>query len=232
MNSRKAILFFVRNEHQEQQIKPLPRICGLVGSYRAINRTISNRLAPLQQEVDFVLATTGSQTAIPAHYRIQQQGESFGERIAQAVEDVFQLGYEQIVVIGNDCLDITTGDITNAFDKLDAEAEISAAPTHDGGAFLIGLQKDGFKKDLFARLPWQTPQLFDELVSSLSAETLPIIRTDYDSWKSSVARAVLTQFLSIALFPVKIERRLITVLTPIQHKALTRLFLPAPPLPA
>ncbi|MCE2503388.1 MAG: DUF2064 domain-containing protein [Chlorobi bacterium] len=230
MTSRRAILFFVRDEGQEQQIKPLPQVCGSLQSYRTVNRAICARLSPLLDSTDLVLATTGNQTQLKAKHVLPQHGKDFGERIANAVDDVLSLGYEQVVVIGNDCPSIRPDDILSAFNALECGAGAAAAPTRDGGAFLIGLQRDYFNRELFAGLSWQTSTLFNQLCTHLSATALAITRSDFDSWQSHTAKAALIELLELALYSPVTEEVISFDIIPTRRKELTRLFLPAPPL--
>ena len=229
MRPRKAILFFVRDERLEGQIKPLPRMWGSGPAYRDVNRGIYSRVALLHGKVDVVLATSGHINSIPADHLLNQFGRSFGERLANAVESTFALGYEQVVVIGNDCPDITPNDILASFRSLDEGASASAAPTHDGGAFLIGLRQDRYHRESFLDLPWQTSHLFQNLCSRLSAAPLPVKRTDYDSWRSVAALHALCRLLGLSLEPVTSVTMPRSFPLQRRRKALTRSFLPAPP---
>lgn len=41
------------------------------------------------------------------HFHEQnQKGDTFGERIANAYQEVFDMGYEQVISVGNDCPDL------------------------------------------------------------------------------------------------------------------------------
>ncbi len=90
-----------------------------------------------------------------------QNGNSFGERIANAIQDVFAKGFSKVITIGNDCPQLTTGLINNAALKLKDHQLVLGPDTH-GGLYLIGLHKDKLDKASFARMAWQTPELYDE----------------------------------------------------------------------
>ncbi len=66
---------------------------------------------------------------------LDQRGDAFGERLANAAGDAFALGYEQVIVAG---IDAPPPDLDRVFALLD-EREIVAAPATDGGVNLIGL---------------------------------------------------------------------------------------------
>jgi|GEM_PF-6745286 len=66
---------------------------------------------------------------------LTQRGESFGERLANAADDAFAHGYEQVIVAG---IDAPPPDLDRVFRLLD-QHKVVAAPSTDGGVNLIGL---------------------------------------------------------------------------------------------
>ncbi|MCB0714091.1 MAG: DUF2064 domain-containing protein [Ignavibacteriae bacterium] len=230
MRQDQAILFFVRDEQLEEAIKPLPRLGNSLVGYSAINRAICARLTSLRDRVDIVLSTDGSGSSVETDYLLKQKGRTFGERITHAVEATFALGYKQVVVIGNDSPEITPEDIETGFSLLKSGTGVAAAPTYDGGAFLIALDRDHFNHQTFLQLPWQTPRLFEALCSQLSAISLSVMRADYDSWYSGAAQRVLIGLLDIALCPSILTRTTRFTIPSARRKASTRIFLTAPPL--
>ena len=64
-----------------------------------------------------------------------QWGATFGERLANAADDAFALGYERVIVAG---IDAPPPDLERVFDLLD-EHNIVTAPATDGGVNLIAL---------------------------------------------------------------------------------------------
>jgi len=66
---------------------------------------------------------------------LTQRGESFGERLANAADDAFAHGYEQVIVAG---IDAPPPDLDRVFRLLD-QRKVVAAPSTDGGVNLIGL---------------------------------------------------------------------------------------------
>jgi glycosyltransferase A (GT-A) superfamily protein (DUF2064 family) len=66
---------------------------------------------------------------------LAQRGGTFGERLANAADDAFALGYERVIVAG---IDAPPPDLEGVFAALD-QHDIVAAPSTDGGVNLIGL---------------------------------------------------------------------------------------------
>jgi glycosyltransferase A (GT-A) superfamily protein (DUF2064 family) len=71
-----------------------------------------------------------------------------------AVEDVFSMGYERVVVIGNDAPDISRSYLLEAFRQLEDGGGRAAVlgPARDGGYALIGLSRPCPRA--FDSMPW------------------------------------------------------------------------------
>lgn len=89
----------------------------------------------------------------------QQDGDSFGERFANAIQTVFEFGFTRIITIGNDSPQLKSNHIRKAANAL-AKGKNVLGPSTDGGFYLMGLRQEHFKKDSFVALPWQTQRLF------------------------------------------------------------------------
>ncbi|MDX5483308.1 MAG: DUF2064 domain-containing protein [Hymenobacteraceae bacterium] len=92
----------------------------------------------------------------------KQVGSNFGERLANAFQEVFAAGYQQVICIGSDCPALTAADLLRAKDELN-KVNMVVGPASDGGAYLIGLHIDNFDPESFAMLNWQTDELLSEL---------------------------------------------------------------------
>lgn len=229
MRARRAVILFVRDEHTEARTKPLPKPFRSSG-YRSINRSIAQRLASVvDPDTDFIVATDAAGPISPGY--IRQHGRTFGERITAAIDDAFALDYEQVVVIGNDCPTIMPSDITMAFGALRNGASLVAAPARDGGAFLVGASANGFDPIAFEKLPWQTTELFAAFVATPGAVALDVVREDHDRWLDRKARTALRTLLNLPVHPtVSTIPHTAPIYSGTLRKALTRIFLPAPPL--
>lgn len=91
-----------------------------------------------------------------------QRGATFGDRLANAMDEVFDQGVERLLVVGNDCPQITSLHLRTAAQKL-ANGENVIGPDRRGGVWLIGLQRSTFDAERFANLAWETDNLYEEL---------------------------------------------------------------------
>jgi len=161
-NQKKAILFFSRTAEEEARHKRFHDQLSYKGNV-AIGKNL----------IDSTLETLAS-TNIPliSCFSSQQVGESFGERLTNAVEDVFASGYDQVMVVGNDCPFINESLVIESFESIN-QGQVVLGPAKDGGVYLLGLDKTHFNKHQFAELAWMQSDLQESLkeyVTELSAE--------------------------------------------------------------
>lgn len=97
----------------------------------------------------------------------EQIGNSFGERFTNAIENIYEKGFENIITIGNDTPHLNSKHLFKALKKLE-QNDIVLGPSKDGGFYLMGLKKSCFNKDTFLKLPWQTSGL-NRSISKLKA---------------------------------------------------------------
>ncbi len=100
-----------------------------------------------------------------------QVGTSFGERFSNAIETVFNQGYDHVITIGNDSPELNSAHILIAHENLIRHRN-TLGPALDGGVYLIGISKQQFLKDEFASLPWQTSELLNALTAFFTQKTL------------------------------------------------------------
>ncbi|MBD0850576.1 TIGR04282 family arsenosugar biosynthesis glycosyltransferase [Maribacter arenosus] len=92
----------------------------------------------------------------------EQEGDSFGERFTNAIQDIFNRGYRQIITIGNDSPQLKASHIQRAALLL-AQNKSVIGPSADGGFYLMGLHRKNFDPEKFKDLPWQTSKLASRL---------------------------------------------------------------------
>jgi rSAM/selenodomain-associated transferase 1 len=91
---------------------------------------------------------------------IPQRGRDLGERLQNCFADLFDAGYENVVIIGGDSPTLPGEYLLDAFDALDHENAVVIGPTRDGGYYLIGLRR--FHRQLFDGISWSTDQVLTQ----------------------------------------------------------------------
>ncbi|HED08073.1 MAG TPA: DUF2064 domain-containing protein [Ignavibacteria bacterium] len=170
MNNQTAILLFSRNPSEDAEIKSTKSLRQLSNncfenSLSLIYKIISN------SNLDFFVSTTGgkgeeyfSKLDCPL---IIQSGTTFGEKFYESINQVFEKGYENIIVIGNDTPSLKLTDITFAVKHTSINNSV-IGPSKDGGFYLLSLNRSDFKKIdsfKFISLNYQQSNTLSELIS-------------------------------------------------------------------
>ncbi|MBC8001448.1 MAG: TIGR04282 family arsenosugar biosynthesis glycosyltransferase [Opitutaceae bacterium] len=96
-------------------------------------------------------------------WTMQPQGAgNLGERMHRAFIDHFENGAERVVIIGSDSPEISTTDISDAWDAL-VRRDVVLGPALDGGYWLIGLRRHRF--ELFDGISWSTESVLRETLA-------------------------------------------------------------------
>ncbi len=149
----------------------------------------------MQSQVSNVMAPTG----LPVFHidDTQQVGDSFGERLCNAAELVFNKGFDQLIVLGNDAYGLKTSHVLDALKKTKA-GKTCLLPSNQGGALVIGLSKDQYNREHWLDLPWCTSGLFLELFDCLPkceilAEEMLELNSSTDLHEVLVMKGELTE---------------------------------------
>jgi rSAM/selenodomain-associated transferase 1 len=103
----------------------------------------------------------------PENYTKQiQNGNDLGERMKNAFEFVFQSGYDQCVIIGTDCFELTAAHINDAFEALKIN-DFVIGPANDGGYYMLGMKKKNLFNHLFAGKAWGTSSVYEDTLKDL-----------------------------------------------------------------
>jgi hypothetical protein len=93
-----------------------------------------------------------------------QQGADLGRRMENAFCWAFEQRYQQVVIIGSDCPELSTHIIHQAFDAL-ATADVVIGPATDGGYYLLGLIKN--IPELFTNKTWSSPTVLESTLGDI-----------------------------------------------------------------
>jgi rSAM/selenodomain-associated transferase 1 len=82
-------------------------------------------------------------------------------RISNAFKKIFTKGYEHVVIVGSDCLELDERMIRLAFRQLE-HFDTVVGPTKDGGFYLFGMNT--FNSELFKVHSWGTAALASDII--------------------------------------------------------------------
>lgn len=108
------------------------------------------------------------QSGLPIIYfdETQQSGTNFGEKFSNALQNVFETGYDKIITIGNDCPLLDVRHIQQAKEALDNNGN-AIGPTDDGGFYLLGISRDDFDYHSFLDFTWNTAFIYQEVLDNI-----------------------------------------------------------------
>ncbi|MGA7839253.1 MAG: TIGR04282 family arsenosugar biosynthesis glycosyltransferase [Ignavibacteriaceae bacterium] len=93
-----------------------------------------------------------------------QSGKNLGEKMYNAFTEIFENGFERVVIIGTDLPDISSGIIMEAFAALENNDAV-IGPSTDGGYYLLGIKSP--KEELFSKIDWSTESVYQQTLDKL-----------------------------------------------------------------
>ncbi len=191
-----AILVFARSGEAEANHTIF------VGNSPQDNRTVSEEL--LRQTLN-----TSQNSGLPVRFFSEEKqfGQNFGERFSNAIQAVFDEGFEKVIAIGSDTPALQTIDIQKAANQL-SEKDWVVGPGWDGGIYLIGMRRAAFSESDFRNIEWETQRVQSDLAQLAASRDFSFSKlksySDFDSekdvfqiLKEIAADSVLFQLLAV-----------------------------------
>ncbi len=111
-----------------------------------------------------------------------QSGNDLGERMENAFKELFELGYEKVIIVGSDIYDLHSQDVEDAYNAI-GNNDFVIGPAEDGGYYLLGMKN--LKPELFKDKNWGTNTVLKDTLKDLENEKvlkLPI-KNDIDVYE-------------------------------------------------
>lgn len=143
-----AVLLFNHSEKQKASLREIaPKIS---------NKKLNSLIGELNSRAQKVSRKSG----LPFFQVDATHQGSFGEQLFQAYQSLFELGYDAVIGISNDCPSLSTADLERAIDAFQNN-NIVLGPAKDGGLYLLGIKKKSITETEFLALNWQSETLYD-----------------------------------------------------------------------
>lgn len=168
--TRNALIVFARNPELG---KCKTRLAKVIGDYNALEvyKFLINHTATIASKVNcdsYVFYSeniTKNDSWDDSYFNKRlQYGADLGERMNNAFEILFKDGYEKVVIIGSDLLDLNEIIIENAFTALESN-DITIGPAEDGGYYLLGMK--ALHQTVFNIENWGTETVYQQTISKL-----------------------------------------------------------------
>ncbi len=114
--------------------------------------------------------------------RFAQQGKHLGERMKNAFQTGFGLGFSKIVLIGSDLPSLKTSHLNEAFYRLKS-CDAVIGPAQDGGYYLIGMNQ--LHQEFFNDKSWGTSTVLEQTLNEVSHLKIDFMETlnDIDNFE-------------------------------------------------
>lgn len=148
--SKVAILLFAQSEEKESISKPL--VCK------------KEQTLLFWKKMNERVLKTIKKSGIPYFVSDErdQVGVTFGERLSNSITKIISLGFDKVIIVGNDCAELKCNHLIEAVTQLKKNKFVIGGNLK-GGAYLIGITKAFFNTKDFVEVNWQTKTVFNEL---------------------------------------------------------------------
>lgn len=110
-----------------------------------------------------------------------QRGETLGERLINAADELLSTGFESVCLINSDSPTLPREILETAVSYLAQNGDrVVLGPSEDGGYYLIGLKRP--HRNLFERIAWSTADVLAHTIERAAEINLPVetLPTWYD----------------------------------------------------
>ncbi len=124
----------------------------------------------------------------------RQTGKNLGERMHHAFQELFTMGYEQVMIVGSDIYELSQRDIEEAFTALESHRFV-IGPAQDGGYYLLGMKQ--FYSPLFQNKKWGSETVLQDTLSDLQTQNYMLlpVKNDVDYYEDIKDEEVFKSFL-------------------------------------
>lgn len=198
--SNKALIIFTRTP---QLGKCKTRLASAIGDEAALEvyKILLNHTAKITEKVTadkfvFYAGTIAQHDAWNNEIfskKLQIDGD-LGVKMHHAFLELFELGYEKVVIVGSDLFDLTSREIDDAFTAL-AHNDTVIGPAEDGGYYLLGMKT--LNTAIFENKDWGTATVLQDTLKDLKAKSvfrLPA-KNDIDHVEDIMNIDVFQQFI-------------------------------------
>jgi rSAM/selenodomain-associated transferase 1 len=176
-NRERQVLLFTRYPHRGQVKTRLIAALGAEGAAQVhveLTEQLIQRLRPLQEELSLRVYFCGSSQEAMRKWLgagilfFPQEGDDLGQRMHNALQQSWEQGATQAVLIGSDCPGLTGEHIQTALKAL-TEHDVVLGPAVDGGYYLLGM--NAFcpsQEHLFHGINWGTGLVLQQTLARIA----------------------------------------------------------------
>lgn len=200
--SKKALIIFTRNPELG---KCKTRLAKSIGDENALEvyKFLLNHTASIAKEVKADRYVFYSENIIKddlwdigSFRKKLQKGNDLGQRMQNAFIELLEMGYEKVVIIGSDLLDLDAELVNNSFSQLDFN-DVVIGPALDGGYYVLGMKN--LYPNVFENKVWGSASVFQSTLKDLQNSTVYLLKelNDIDTFEDMRHYEQLKKFHNI-----------------------------------
>lgn len=197
--SKKALIIFTRNPELG---KCKTRLAATIGDENALEvyRFLLNHTANISKDIKADRYVYYSENIKKEDLwesgvfrKKLQNGSDLGARMQNAFSELLKMGYEKVIIIGSDLLDLKAELVNEAFGQLDSN-DVVIGPALDGGYYLLGLKN--LHPNLFENKTWGTETVLKDTKNDLQNSKLHLLKelNDIDTFEDMQQYEQLNKF--------------------------------------
>ena len=141
------------------------------GALRAAGESGADRFVFFSPDDDAVYAA--ERFGLAAGEMVAQGDGDIGERLCRAFEDLFNRGYEMVVLCGSDIAGLNPEVLIAALDAFETAPAV-LGPSADGGYYLIGFRAASYRRGFFEGIAWSTSTVCRETMHAMAEESVSV----------------------------------------------------------
>ena len=172
MKSEKLLIVFVKNILLGKVKTRLAQTIGDMGAFEVykelveITETETNRIEGVDIHIYFSDQVIESKW--PSKPKFIQEGADLGERMKNAFQNGFDLGYKRIIGVGSDLPDLSADIMEEGLESL-LDVDTVFGPAEDGGYYLLGMNQ--MIDCVFDNKEWSTENLLENTLEDLNSNS-------------------------------------------------------------
>lgn len=185
----RAVIVFAENDEEKELRKFYSK-----SIYSFLNKKTFSEITKAKTNLNFdVVLCSNDENIFEYDIFIKQRGNSFEQKFNSALVDTFNLGYQEIIIIGNDSPDLNYHTIIQTFSKIH-DNQIVVGPSFDGGIYLLGFSVDCYFNEIKAR--WKSQYVLKDIITFFESKNIFLLTLlkDIDDEKDLIEWLCLRTF--------------------------------------
>jgi rSAM/selenodomain-associated transferase 1 len=200
--SNQLIMIFIRNPELGHVKTRLAKSIGnqaaletykilIKHTARIVNKTTADKLIFYSEKIQ----KNDIWSEINCQKQTQSNGD-LGQKMLQAFQYGFSLGYKKVIIIGSDIYSLESKHFKSAFEQLE-HCDVVIGPALDGGYYLLGL--NFMIPEIFKQKQWSTSSVLEETLTNLKEFNVKLLEplNDIDTYEDLKKEPQLLKQLNI-----------------------------------